>query len=705
MPERRKKSKKKKKSRDRDDGIKKSKKTNYKVIEEPGEITVGKQSYGEEPGCCACDSKRCLNGRCGVCWLPILGLLIATGFCALLYFSGVIGFSFETDGSDTLWAALNTDEPTANPTSSPTSDPTFNPTVSPTDDPTADPTVAPTISPTSEPTSSPTYEPTNAPTDEPTLDPTGTPTIEPTSAPTNEPTLEPSASPTVEPTSAPTDEPSTEPTSQPTGEPSAEPTAVPTVPTYEPTNAPTNEPTMEPTAAPSVEPTSAPTDEPTSEPTSQPTVEPTADPTAEPTVPTDEPTNTPTNEPTLEPTASPTVEPTSAPTAEPTSEPTSDPTSERRRGYNVGLSPNLLFLMLNSKGDQSFEATPHVGEFLKTGYVLKNFSLNSIEGSDGALVDDANKLACLLRSAGYTNYHYGNCLGESSSCHNTFGQGWDYWYTALDHTGRKDSVGTCFWQRRRGKCIAQPRKTFQSKTYVQCLASCHEFEAVIFEDVYFNCQCFDDAAECSAFFDKSGISDNDFQSDRVEYFWLRNEDISAKKNESITTFIGEKVLSDILTVDDEMWMMTVSLTKPDSLHKLPINPIDNPVYDVCNTYGGRSNHDHGRDVNCLWRMEFDWNFGEMLEALKVSSLWDHTIVMLVIPGEKENLLAVNGGALPAEFLNRVDTDYRSLVDVVPVMLEFGAFSEPEFENLKQNSHLTSARTNGPKDTHIKRMSE
>lgn len=216
---------KQKKSRDVDKIT--GQKKNYQVLDEPNDARGGKESYGEEPPFYACDRKRCLNGRCGVCWLIILGLAIAAGIGAVLVFAGVLGFTFSTDGNETLYELICTDctfEPTSDPTSTPTSDPT------------ATPTVEPTGTPTIEPTGVPSVEPTAAPTGEPTVEPSGVPSVEPTAAPTDEPS--------VEPTSAPTS-PTNEPTNAPTGEPTLEPSADPTVPTVEPTSAPTAEPTSE----------------------------------------------------------------------------------------------------------------------------------------------------------------------------------------------------------------------------------------------------------------------------------------------------------------------------------------------------------------------------------------------------------------------------------------------------------------------------
>lgn len=215
---------------------------NYKVIEGQNAGRSGKESNGEEPPYYAFDRKRCLNGRCGVCWVVILGLGIGVGICCILIFAGVLGFDFQTDGNDTLYEEICsdcTDEPTSNPTLIPTLDPTPDPTVTPTAMPTLDPTTEPTANPSTEPTGKPTVVPTIAPTVDPTVQPTDAPTVEPTDAPTGEPTLEPSSDPTV---------PTNEPTSAPTEEPSLEPTADPTVPTNEPTTAPTVEPTSDPTS-------------------------------------------------------------------------------------------------------------------------------------------------------------------------------------------------------------------------------------------------------------------------------------------------------------------------------------------------------------------------------------------------------------------------------------------------------------------------
>jgi len=166
-----KRSKKKKKRK----SSKKKNKKRYDVIEDTPGVQTKKESYGEEPWFCACDCKRCLNGRCGAGWLPVLGLLIAGGLVTVLWLGGVLGMTFETSGNATLYEEI-CDSCTTEPTGSPTAEPTMAPTV-----------------PTEEPTGVPSVEPTKAPTGDPSTDPTGAPSVDPTAAPTSDPTSDPTS--------------------------------------------------------------------------------------------------------------------------------------------------------------------------------------------------------------------------------------------------------------------------------------------------------------------------------------------------------------------------------------------------------------------------------------------------------------------------------------------------------------------------------
>jgi len=242
-----------KKSRDVD-SMTGQKKKNYKVLN----ASNPNDGSGHIPKC-ACDRKRCLNGRCGICWMVITALLLVVGIFFILWAGGALGFDFETSGDDTLYELICsncTDEPTSNPTIAPSAEPTSSPTDAPSVEPTYDPTGDPTVEPSADPTVTPTIDPTSDPT---TLDPTSTPTEAPTYLPTVEPTSYPTVSPTLDPSNAPTSEPTEAPTGSPTFEPTEDPTGTPT--TSEPTSSPTDEPTAEPT--------SSPTDEPTAEPTSE----------------------------------------------------------------------------------------------------------------------------------------------------------------------------------------------------------------------------------------------------------------------------------------------------------------------------------------------------------------------------------------------------------------------------------------------------
>jgi len=140
-------------------------------------------------GICACDRKRCWRGRCGSCWMLLLGFMLGAVIFFLLYVTDVVGFTFTTTGTETLYEVIS--NTTLSPTANPTSDPTNNPTTSPTYDPTVPPTYNPTVYPTEVPTGDPTSSPaTNDPTSSPTADPTFLPTADPTSSPTADPTSE-----------------------------------------------------------------------------------------------------------------------------------------------------------------------------------------------------------------------------------------------------------------------------------------------------------------------------------------------------------------------------------------------------------------------------------------------------------------------------------------------------------------------------------
>jgi len=217
------------------------KKPNYKVIKET------KDNEGPEKiPTFACDKKRCLSGRCGSCWMVVLGMSIAITVFIILYLTGVIGFDFTTTGTETLYELIS--DATEEPTVSPTLDPTADPTLSPSYDPTVEPSTSPTETPTMTPSSAPSLTPTEAPSDGPTTqEPTMTPTESPTELPTDDPTSSPTETPTTNPTKLPTTEPTFTPTEDPT--------------TSEPTNDPTNNPTALPTDAPTHDPTADPTSE------------------------------------------------------------------------------------------------------------------------------------------------------------------------------------------------------------------------------------------------------------------------------------------------------------------------------------------------------------------------------------------------------------------------------------------------------------
>jgi len=195
------------------------KKTNYQVINEDQ-----KAGSPDKVGICACDRKRCLGGRCGYCWMVVLGFSLAVALIFLLYMTDVVGFTFTTSGTETLYDVISgtTEAPTVNPTPAPTRAPTVNPTPAPTRAPTKTPTPGPTVSHTWKPTMNPTRVPTGGPTLPPTNKPSALPT---TATSTNDPTPSPTKYPTPSPTKVPTPSPTKNPTPSPTKKPTPNPTS------------------------------------------------------------------------------------------------------------------------------------------------------------------------------------------------------------------------------------------------------------------------------------------------------------------------------------------------------------------------------------------------------------------------------------------------------------------------------------------------
>jgi len=220
MPKGKKSKSAKKKSRRAKRAKKAKKKTNYQVINEDQ-----KARSPDKVGVCACDVKRCLAGKCGSCWMVVLGLILAAALVSLLYVTDAVGFTFSTSGNDTLYDVMMgiTDAPTVNPTPGPTMKPTHKPTMKPTHKPTMKPTHKPT-----KPTKRPTPSPTHHPTPSPTKYPTHSPTKDPTPSPAKSPTKDPTPSPTKYPTPSPTKNPTPSPTKDPTPSPTYAPTPVPT---------------------------------------------------------------------------------------------------------------------------------------------------------------------------------------------------------------------------------------------------------------------------------------------------------------------------------------------------------------------------------------------------------------------------------------------------------------------------------------------
>jgi len=129
------------------------------------------------------------------------------------------------------------------------------------------------------------------------------------------------------------------------------------------------------------------------------------------------------------------------------------------------------------------------------------------------------------------------------------------------------------------------------------------------------------------------------------------------------------------------WYMTVGLTTPNLDADLGTKEMKPDVYDVCSRYFlvDSDDFDYARGVSCQWSMENDEMFGKVLEILKTSEQWEHTLVVLISIGEQEPMFSIGGGALPAELLSRINEDSHSFLDIAPTILSIAGFSDSELE--------------------------
>jgi len=647
---------KKKKSKKRSISRSRKEKKSYDILED-SKVTRGKkESYGEEPWCLACDCQRCLNGRCGVGWLPVLGLIIAAGIVTLLWFGGALGTVFETSGNDTLEYEI-------------------------------------CDSCTHEPTGTPTLEPSGVPSVEPTLKPTPTPSVDPTIAPSVEPTLIPTQPPSVEPTLVPS--------AVPTVEPSLVPTHLPTlIPTPAPSPTPTEDPTPDPTVSPTLDPTSDPTLSPTFDPTSDPTVPPTPDPTSNPTV---NPTPAPTYGPTVDPTYKPTFYPTADPTYKPTFYPTADPVS-RRRIYDLRslvTTPNILLIVTeNTFSDFSEYHTPIIGDFLRQSYNFSNFYSQFSRGSlmtgqwsmrlglgkaleacdEGHIPFEVPTWAEQLKLKGYKNYYYGKWnLGADSWYATPLGRGWDSFFGSLNRPDGLEHGDGGSWVKRQAVCPSnlKPNVTFESDGYSQCLMGCYGSQVASLKGS--TCRCFYENV-CTESSKKSYIYSRVSQRDIIIDWWRGSKPAKPIVGMTGDDLIIKEVLPHLQAVKAERkWTITVSLSSSSN----GFTPF-RKIRESCKRYFDKDSKDFNfqRGIKCQWMWDSDAKVGSVIDELQKMDLWNNTIVILTNFDDSDDMtiLSIGGGALPAKFVRGTNRDLHSVVDVTPTIMAIAGFSDDELES-------------------------
>jgi len=151
---------------------------------------------------------------------------------------------------------------------------------------------------------------------------------------------------------------------------------------------------------------------------------------------------------------------------------------------------------------------------------------------------------------------------------------------------------------------------------------------------------------------------------------------------------GEKILEEvesaIRVLSGEMWSITVSLGKTDPYTEFSHHHKNATVFDICRRYfmADGPDYDHDRGVSCQLSMNCDQKFGDVIKTLKITELWEHTIVFLVINGEQRKIFSISGGYIPTKFLSRANNDLRSFLDVVPSILSVVGFSSSQLKSLK-----------------------
>jgi len=150
--------------------------------------------------------------------------------------------------------------------------------------------------------------------------------------------------------------------------------------------------------------------------------------------------------------------------------------------------------------------------------------------------------------------------------------------------------------------------------------------------------------------------------------------------------VTEAIQSTLQLQGDALWYMTVGLTKPELDAEFGTQKMKPDVYEDCARYFlvGSTDFNYVRGVSCQWSMKNDEIFGQVLEIIKATQQWEHTVVVLVITGEEEELMfSIGGGALPAELLSRTNEDPHNFLDIAPTILSIAGFTDSELaiENL------------------------
>lgn len=167
-----------------------------------------------------------------------------------------------------------------------------------------------------------------------------------------------------------------------------------------------------------------------------------------------------------------------------------------------------------------------------------------------------------------------------------------------------------------------------------------------------------------------------------------------------------------LTEQDSPWTMTIAFTTPHASNSYLPNGTMNPISDGCYKFfnEGLDTYNYNRGIICQKMSDLDSRVDSLLSKLKNLDLFQETLVVIVNdngadPGQSDystnpnyglnwpyrggkftfweggirTVLALGGGALPAQYWQQENYELHDIVDVAATILAAGGFSNQDLE--------------------------